>query len=280
MDVDSFMEYKELVKGVRIPVLGMGTWGLGGTMMPDRSREREELAALRAGIDLGMTHIDTAEMYAAGHSEELVGEAIKPYDRRSLFITTKAWRTHLRYNDLVASMKTSLRRLGIDYVDLYLIHWPNPEVPLEETMRALEHCAEEGYTRFIGVSNFSASLLAEAQAHLREHRLVANQVQYSLVERGPARELLPYCVEKGVTLIAYSPLGKGELAQPGNTVLDELAEKYEKTPAQVSLNWLISQEKVVTIPKASRIEHLRENIGAVGWKLSKEDFLRLREAFR
>jgi diketogulonate reductase-like aldo/keto reductase len=274
------MEYKELVKGVRIPVLGMGTSGIGGTMTPDRSRDKEEVAALRAGIDLGMTHIDTAEMYAAGHSEELVGEAIKPYDRRSLFITTKVWRTRLRYNDLVSSMTASLRRLGVDYVDLYLIHWPNPEVPLEETMRALEHCAEEGYTRFIGVSNFSASLLAEAQSYLREHRLVADQVQYSVAEQGPVRELLPYCVEKGVILIAYSPLGKGELAQPGNTVLDELAEKYGKTQAQVSLNWLISQENVVAIPKASKLEHLKDNLGAVGWRLSKEDFLRLREAFR
>lgn len=274
------MEYKELVKGVRIPVLGMGTWGLGGTTIPDRSWDKEGIEALRTGIDLGMTHIDTAEMYAAGHSEELVGEAIKPYDRRGLFITTKVWRTHLRYDDLIASMKASLRRLGVDYVDLYLVHWPNPEVPLEETMRALEHCAEEGYTRFIGVSNFSASLLAEAQSHLKEHRLVADQVEYNLSEQGPARELLPYCLENGVTLIAYSPLGKGELARPGNAVLDALAEKYGKTQAQVSLNWLTSQEKVVAIPKASKLEHLRDNIGAVDWRLSREDFLRLREAFR
>jgi diketogulonate reductase-like aldo/keto reductase len=258
----------------------MGTWGLGGTTMLDRSRDREDIAALRAGIDLGMTHIDTAEMYAAGHSEDLVGEAIKPYDRSSLFITTKVWRTHLRYDDLIASMKESLRRLGVDYVDLYLIHWPNPEVPLKETMMALEHCVEEGYTRFIGVSNFSASLLAEAQSNLKDHRLVADQVEYSLAEQGPARELLPYCVENGVMLIAYSPLGKGELTRPGNAVLDALAEKYGKTQAQVSLNWLISQEKVVAIPKASKLEHLRDNVGAVGWRLSKEDFLKLREAFR
>jgi diketogulonate reductase-like aldo/keto reductase len=273
------MEYKDLARGVRIPVLGMGTWGLGGTMMPDRSRDSEDIAALQAGIDLGMTHIDTAESYAAGHAEEIVGEAIKPYSRRDLFLTTKVWRTHLRHDDLIASMKASLRCLGVDYVDLYLIHWPNPEVPLGETMRALERCAEEGYTRFIGVSNFSASLLAEAQSYLRDHRLVADQVEYSLEEQGPTRELLPYCLENGVILIAYTPLGKGQLARPGNAVLDALAEKYRKTQAQVSLNWLISQEKVVAIPKASRIEHLRDNLGAVGWRLSQEDSLKLKEAF-
>ena len=184
MDVDSGMEYKELAKGVRIPALGMGTWGLGGTTLPDRSRDGEDIAALRAGIDLGMTHIDTAEMYAAGHAEELVGEAIKPFDRRSLFVPTKVWRTHLRYEDLIDSMKASLRRLGVDYVDLYLIHWPNPEVPLKETMMALEHRVEEGYTRFIGVSNLSTSLLAKAQSHLKDHCLVADQVEYSLAEQG------------------------------------------------------------------------------------------------
>lgn len=274
------MEYKDLVEGVRIPVLGLGTWGMGGRLTPDTSRDEEEVAALRAGINLGMTHIDTAEEYGAGHAEELVGEAIEPYDRGDLFITTKVWRTHLRYDDLVSSMEASLRRLDVDYVDLYLVHWPNPEVPLRDTMRALEHCADEGYTWFIGVSNFSAPLLAEAQSYLRDHRLVADQVEYSLMEQSPERELLPYCQENDVMLIAYTPLAKGRLAKPRNAVLDFLAEKYEKTQAQVALNWLISQEKVVAIPKASRLEHLRDNVGAVGWRLSEEDFRKLSEAFR
>jgi len=274
------MEFKELVKGVQIPVLGMGTWEIGGRMVSDHSRDREEIAGLQAGIELGMTHIDTAEVYGAGHSEELVGEAIKPYHRRDLFITTKVWRNHLRYNDLISAIKASLRRLDIDYVDLYLVHWPSPDVPLEETMRALEHCVEEGYTRFIGVSNFSASLLKEAQSHLKDHHLVADQVEYSLVEQDPARELLPHCLENDVTLIAYSPLGRGQLTRSGHSVLDRLAEKHGKTHAQVSLNWLVSQEKVVAIPKASKIEHLTDNIGAVGWRLSQEDFTELKEAFR
>jgi len=279
MVADVNMEYKELAEGVRIPVIGLGTWGMGGGRTPDSSNDEEDIAAMRAGIDLGMTHIDTAEMYGSGHAEELVGEAIEPYDRRTLFITTKVWRTHLRYDDLVSSMEASLGRLGVDHVDLYLIHWPNPEVPLRETMRALEHCVDEGYTRFIGVSNFPAPLVGEAQTHLKDHRLVADQVEYNLVEQSPRKELLPHCREHGVTLIAYTPLAKGRLAKPGNTVLDSIAEKHGKTQSQVALNWLISQEKVVAIPKASRIEHLKDNAGSTGWRLIEEDFKRLSEAF-
>ncbi|MCW4035666.1 MAG: aldo/keto reductase [Candidatus Bathyarchaeota archaeon] len=273
------MEYREIVEGVRIPVLGMGTWGVGGRNKADRSRDGADVEALRAGIGLEMTHIDTAEYYGAGHAEELVGEAIESYDRGDLFITTKVWPSHLRHDDLIDSMRASLRRLGQDYVDLYLIHWPNPEVPLEETMLALESCAEEGYTRLIGVSNFPPSLVEEAQSHLREHRLVADQVEYSLVEQDPRSELLPYCRRKDLTLIAYTPLAKGRLARPGNDVLDELAEKYGKSHAQVSLNWLLGQERVVAIPKASNPRHLRDNVGAVGWRLSKEDSERLAGAF-
>ncbi|RLI10097.1 aldo/keto reductase [Candidatus Bathyarchaeota archaeon] len=274
------MEYKELAGGFRIPVLGLGTWRMGWRQTADTSRDGEEIAAIRAAIDLGLTHIDTAEYYGAGHAEELVGEAIQPYDRRSLFITTKVWRTHLRYDDLISSIKASLKRLAVDYVDLYLVHWPNPEVPLQETMRALEHCVDEGYTRFIGVSNFSASLLAEAQAGLRDHRLVADQVKYSLMEQAPRRGLLPYCEKNDVMLIAYTPLAKGRLAKPGHSVLDALAEKYGRTQAQVSLNWLISQEKVIAIPKSSRREHAKDNAGAISWRLSDEDWETLSEAFR
>jgi diketogulonate reductase-like aldo/keto reductase len=168
------LEHREIAKGVRVPVLGLGTWGMGGRQTANRTRDEEEVEALRLGIDLGMTHVDTAEYYGAGHAEKIVGRAIESYDRGDLFITTKVWHTHLYHNDLIASMRESLGRLALDHVDLNLVHWPNPEVPLEETMRALEHCAEEGYTRLIGVSNFPRSLVEEAQSQLREHRLVAN----------------------------------------------------------------------------------------------------------
>ena len=274
------MEFKELVEGTRVSVLGLGTWGMGGSRTPDTTHDVEEMLALKTGIELGVTHIDTAEMYGGGHTEELVGEAIKPYDREKLFITTKVWTTNLRYKDLIASMKGSLKRLDVEYVDLYLVHWPNPDISLSETMRGLEHCVDEGYTRFIGVSNFSVSLLEEAQSYLKDNRLVANQVRYSLMEQTPRKKLLPYCQDNDVMLVAYRPLERGILTGSGHTVLDELAKRYEKTTSQLSLNWLISQEKVVAIPKTSNIKHLKQNLRAVGWRLSKDDFKRLGESFQ
>ena len=273
------MEYKRIARGVEIPALGLGTFGMGEGRAAGTSDDEGDIEAIRLAIELGMIHIDTAERYAAGHSEEVVADAIEPFDRGDLFVTTKVWHNHLRREDLISSMKASLKRLRQDYVDLYLVHWPNPEVPLKETMKALEHCAEEGYTRLIGVSNFSTELIVEAQSHLEEHTLVANQVNYSLMEQGSRSELLPYCQENDIILVAYTPLAKGKLAKPGNQVLDKLSEKYGKTQAQVSLNWLISQENVITIPKASNFDHLRDNLGSVGWNLDEEDHQRLALAF-
>ena len=273
------MEFKEIAEGVKISSMGIGTWRIGGGETANHSMDEQEIKTLLEGIEHGMTHIDTAEYYGAGHSEEIVGRAISPYDRQDLFITTKVWRNHLKYDDLIKSIKGSLKRLQQDYIDLYLVHWPNPEVPLEETMKALEYCVEEGYTRLIGVSNFSIELMDEASSCLEENRLVANQVKYSLAEQEPKHGLLPYCLENDVTLIAYSPLARGDLVMPGNPVLDELTHKYGKTHAQISLNWLLSQEKVVVIPKASTFEHLLDNLGAVGWTLDKSDSIRLAQSF-
>jgi diketogulonate reductase-like aldo/keto reductase len=277
--MNGLMEHRELVPGVDIPALGLGTWGMGGRQIEDHRWDEEQVTAIRMAIELGLTHIDTAEYYGAGHAEELVGEAAESYERGDLFITTKVWRTNLRRGDLVESMRKSLKRLKMDYVDLYLVHWPNPEVPLGETMAAMEHCAEEGYTRFIGVSNFSWELMREAQGLLRDHRLVANQVEYSLADQKPRLSLLPYMQRENSTLIAYSPLGKGALTRPGNRTMDEVAERYGKTRAQVALNWLIAQENVVAIPKSSNPVHLLDMMGALGWRLSVEDSLVLGDAF-
>jgi len=273
------MKYTNLTENVRIPVLGLGTWGMGGRSSPDYSNDKEDIEAIKFALDLGLTHIDTAEYYGSGHAEELVGRAIQGYDRDELFITTKVWRTNLEHDDLIASMKGSLERLGLDYVDLYLIHWPNPEVPLKETMEALECCSEEGWTRLIGVSNFSKELMMEAQGYLKEESLVANQVEYSLMEQEPKTELLPYLKEINSTLIAYRPIARGKLAKPGHGALDELADRYDKTQVQIALNWLISQENVIAIPKSSDKTHLREIAGAVDWSLSKEDRKRLETSF-
>ena len=227
------MEYHEIASGVEIPKIGLGTWGMGGKQIEDKRWDEETITAIKLAIDLGITHIDTAEYYGAGHCEELVGEAIQHHDRETLFITTKVWRTNLRHDDLLKSMKKSLQRLNQDYVDLYLIHWPNYQIPLKETMTALEKCVTEGYTKYIGVSNFSVSLINEAQSYLKENYLVANQTEYSLLDQKPRTNLLPYLQDTNRTLIAYSPLGKGILAKIDNKTLSETAKKYDKTKTQI-----------------------------------------------
>lgn len=268
------MEYREIAPGTSLPVLGLGTWHMG-----ESNAGAEEIQVIRKAIELGMTHIDTAEMYAAGGAEEVVGEAIKGLDRGGLFITTKALPSHFAYSDLIKACQGSIKRLAVHYVDLYLLHWPSHSIPLEETMRGLDYLVEQGQVRFIGVSNFSVELVEEAQSYTK-NKIVTNQVEYSLVEQNAGSDILPYCQEHKALLTAYTPLGSGELAQWGfNSILDETAKKYDKTPAQVALNWLIVQDNVVTVPKTASCEHVEENAQAVGWKLSQEDFQALSGAF-
>jgi len=274
------MEYREITKGVSVPILGLGTWGMGGRESPDKARDSDTVTAIRMGIELGLTHLDTAEYYGAGHAEELVGEAIDGMDRSKLFITSKVWHNHLHHDDLLRSMKASLKRLGVDQVDLYLVHWPNPEVPLKETMGAMEECVKAGYTRFIGVSNFSAQLMEEAQSRLKENRIIVNQVQYSLLDQKPQMELLPACRKMDVSLVAYRPLERGAILQAPNPVMDEIAKTHGKTRVQVALNWLIAQDCVFTIPKSTNPVHLMEFLGALEWRLTREEWTGLAEAYR
>ena len=173
------MEYKEIVKGVQVPVLGLGTWGLGGKHTPDYSNDNYYITAIAQAIDSGLTHIDTAAYYGGGHTEEIIGKAIAPYKRDDLFITTKVYRTELKYEKFITSVKNSLSRMNVNYADLVLVHWPSSIVPLRETMSALEACVDKGFARFIGVSNFSVDLLKEAQSYLKRHSLVADQVYYN-----------------------------------------------------------------------------------------------------
>jgi len=274
------MEYRELGRtGERIAAIGLGTWRIGGGMTPDYLHDKEAIEAIKYAIQLGMTHIDTAEIYGAGHAEELVGEAIKDFKREELFIATKVWYTNLRYDDVLKACERSLRRLQTSYIDLYMIHWPSDTVPLSETMKAMERLYKEGKIRYIGVSNFSTSQIEEARYNLSTTDIVANQVKYNLYDREIESELMPYCFKNGITIVAYSPLARGaltrELEKPGNKraeVLRSLAEKYSKTPIQVALNWVIWHERVIAIPKAIQKHHLEENAGAAGWKLMKEDY--------
>ena len=273
------MEYHEIDLGIEIPKIGLGTWGLGGKQIEDRRWDEENILAIKMAIDLGLTHIDTAEYYGAGHCEELIGEAIQLYPRDSLFITTKVWRTNLNHDRLLKSMRASLKRLKLDFVDLYLIHWPNYQTPLKKTIQALEQCVNEGYTKYIGVSNFSAHLIQKAQSYLKENYLIANQAEFNLLDQKPKINLLPYLLETNRTLIAYSPLARGILPTYKHQLLTEISEKYGKSQVQVALNWVISHENVVTIPKSRNPLHLMEFMDSIGWEMELKDKTELSNSF-
>ncbi|MCD6235523.1 MAG: aldo/keto reductase [Thaumarchaeota archaeon] len=281
------MEYRPLGRtGEKIAAIGLGTWRIGGGMSPDYSHDEEAVEAIRYAIELGITHIDTAEIYGGGHSEELVGEAIKAFPREEVFISTKVWSNHLRYDEVLKACERSLKRLQTNYIDLYMIHWPSSSTPLSETMKAFEKLYKDGKIRYIGVSNFTAEELEEARSHLSTTDVMANQVEYSLYHRSIEKTLMPYCFKTGVTIIAYSPLGKGAIAREASSrsrhgeLLRKIAEKYSKTPVQVALNWVIWHDQVIAIPKSIQKKHLEENARAAGWKLSEEDYRKISEAWR
>ncbi len=269
------METKELGRtGIEVAVIGMGTWKLGGSYTPDFSDDQKAIESLKAGIKLGLTLIDTAEMYGAGHSEELVGKAIKGL-REKIFIATKVSPEHLSYDGVLKASERSLKHLDTDYIDLYQVHAPSPSIPIKETMRAMEHLVDESKIRFIGVSNFSVKWLREAQHSLSKYQIVSNQVEYNLLNRGIQKDLLPFAEKENMAIIAYSPLATGYLmhyCSHGKETLKQLAVKYNKTLAQICLNWLISRKPVIAIPKAINIKHLKENTGAAGWRMKPEDY--------
>ena len=278
------MDFKELGKtGVNIPVLCLGTWGIGGFSSRHLGGEDDQVRALELGLELEMRFIDTAEMYARGHSEEVVAKAVKA-QRESVFLATKVSPEHLSSDAVLRSAEASLRRLETKQIDLYQVHWPNPRIPIHETMKAMERLVEEGKVRYIGVSNFSVQQTREAQEALSKNDLTANQVEYSLLDRSIEEDLLPYAAKEHITIIAYSPLAKGLIPQRGSDerlrLLDQIASRYSKTKAQVALNWLLSKGQVVAIPKAANLEHVKENAGAVGWKMNAKDLSALDEGFR
>lgn len=251
------MNQKELGRtGVQIPEIGLGMW-----------RYRGGVDVLRKGLESGALFIDTAELY---ENEDLAGQAIKRFGKR-VFLATKTH--HWRYKDVMQCADASLRRLGIETIDLYQLHWPNASVPIAETMAAMEDLVQQGKVRFIGLSNFTVKEFKEAQATMQKCKIVANQVRYSIVDRTIEGELLPYCQQNGVTVIAYSPLANSfqTLLEADHTnALDKVAKMTNKTKAQVALNWCIVKPGVVAIPKTESIQHVVENCHASGWRLTDE----------
>jgi diketogulonate reductase-like aldo/keto reductase len=257
--------------GIELPVIGQGTWNLEGS----REKERRAIEALRAGLDLGMTHIDTAEMYGSGRAEELIAEAIAGR-RQEVFLVSKVLPSNASYKGTIAACERSLGRLKTDWLDLYLLHWRGG-YRLEETFRAMQELVGEGKIRFFGVSNFDVADLREAQAALSGGRIACNQVLYNLQERGIERKLIPYCEENGIAIVGYSPFGHGRF-QAGR-VLEEIGRRHGRTARQVALNFLTRDDCVFTIPKAGSVEHVRENAGGAGWELTAEDLAEINEAF-
>ena len=267
------MEYAKLYYGDLIPVIGQGTWGIGGGMSADPSNDNRSLQAIRDAIELGYTHIDTAEMYGGGHTEELVGQVIGEYDREDLFIATKVWNVTQNSEDTLRAFEGSLRWLKTDYVDLYLIHRPNLDAPLEAAFMALNMLVMQGKIRHLGVSNFNLHQFKRAQA-LSDTPLVTNQVPYNLHKRTYAENgVLDYCQDKDVLLTAYSPIDRGYLVD--DPVLVKLAKQYDATPAQIALAWLIRQPNVIALPMSTQKRHLEENLGALELDLALEDMQRL-----
>jgi diketogulonate reductase-like aldo/keto reductase len=259
-------------------VVGQGTWKMGVA-----HARAAEVAALRRGIDLGLTHIDTAEMYGNGLAETVIGDAISGLPRDRLFLVSKVLPQNATYRGTISACESSLTRLRTDYLDAYLLHWRGRH-PLAETLRALEDLVDAGKIRALGVSNFDVSDLEEARALLGRHPIACNQVLYHLGERYLENELWKYCERHRIALCGYSPFGTSAFPGPataGGRVLASVAERRgpKTTPRQVALAFLVRQAPLFTIPKAARSEHVEENAGALNLELSQDDVHQIDEAF-
>lgn len=262
--------------GVEVPIIGQGTWMIDG----NSEKESRAIQTLRLGLDLGMNHIDTAEMYGNGHVEELVGEAIAGR-RDDIFLVSKVLPSNASYEGTIKACKRSLKRLKTDWLDLYLLHWRG-SYPLSETMRAMEKLVAEGLVKYIGVSNFDVEDLKEAEQVLQTEQIACNQVLYNLRDRGIERRLLPYCSKKRIAIVGYAPFGHGNFPYPSSRegkLLIEIGRRHNRTPKQVALNYLTRHPSTFTIPKTTRSERVRENSGGVGWQLTEDEVNEIDRAF-
>ncbi|MCX6754066.1 MAG: aldo/keto reductase [Candidatus Nomurabacteria bacterium] len=273
---------KKLNNGFEIPEYGLGTWQMGGRSERDLSNDDQaDIKAINMAVKEGIVHIDTAESYANGHSEELIAQAIKEnnINREDLFIVSKVSGSNQGYDGVLNACKKSLERLNTNYLDLYLLHRFPDGFSLEETMKALVELKDKGLVKNIGVSNFNVEHLKEAQSYSK-YPIVCNQVHYNLRVREVEQiGLLKYCQENDIMIVAYRPTEKSKLFETTPKIIEDMCKKYNKTFAQISINWLISQPNVVTLAKTRDPKHLEENLGALGWQMEQEDIEKLRNEF-
>jgi diketogulonate reductase-like aldo/keto reductase len=262
--------------GVEVPIIGQGTWMIDG----DPETESRAIQTLRLGLDLGMSHIDTAEMYGEGHVEELVGKAIAGR-RDEIFLVSKVLPANASYDGTLKACERSLKRLKTDWLDLFLLHWRG-SYPLSETMRAMEKLVAEGLVKYIGVSNFDVEDLMEAEQVLQTEQIACNQVLYNLRDRGIEPRLLPYCSKKRIAVVGYAPFGHGNFPSSSSRegkLLIEIGRRHNRTPKQVALNYLTRHPSTFTIPKTTRSERVKENSGGVGWQLTEDEANEIDRAF-
>jgi len=268
------MKY-ETAHDLTLPKIGFGTWKIGGESAHDPKVDSISLAALRSALEFGYTHIDTAEMYAAGHTEELVGQAIREMQikRESLFITSKVMPEHLAYDQVLHACEASLRRLQMDYLDLYLVHWPSAGTKLEDSFWALNQLVKDGKVRHLGVSNFDLKLLKQAQT-LSATPIITDQVPFSTSDHSYIKNgVLEYCQQNNIILTAYSPVNQGHFRV--NRTLESIAQAHSATPYQIALAWLIQQPRVITIPMSFNPIHIKENWDAADLVLSEDEMKQL-----
>ena len=260
-----------LPNGIAVPALGLGTWQMGET----RARANEEIDSIRLGLDLGMTLVDTAEMYAEGGAELIVGKALE--DRRDeVFLVSKVYPWNASRTGTIAACEASLKRLGTDRLDLYLLHWRGDH-PLADTVAAFEELRAAGRIGAWGVSNFDTADMEELFALPGGENCAANQVLYNLSRRGVEYDLLPWCQSHGVALMAYSPIEQGRLVH--HPELIRIAKAYQATPAQVALAVLLERDGVIAIPKSANLRRVRENRDAADLEISEEDWATLDATF-
>jgi diketogulonate reductase-like aldo/keto reductase len=269
---------KTLKNGFSLPVYGLGLWQVGGRWDADSSKDVAEIEAIHRAIENGITHFDMAESYGDGHAEELLGQAIKGVDRSNLILASKVSGSNQTYDGLLRSFEASLKRTGTDYLDLFMLHrYPDSGISIEDTMRAMTELVDTGVVKNIGVCNMTPNRFKEIQKHT-PHKLVCNQVHYNVMVRETEKTgVLDYCQKNDTLLVAWGPVQKGML--PDVAIMSELAEKYQKTSTQIAINWLISQQNVVTISKTSSAAHLQENLGALDFEMETEDVELIRKDY-